>query len=333
MFAFAGAIECSGFVHFRRSSRVGFLAQVQIYCFLMSYAASLIGEVWLLLRRQSTLARIVIVAFTSAGFLAHTAYLFTRSRTAGMPPLLSSQQDWLLVLAWIGGLLYLVLLLTHRQLAHGLFMLPAILLLVIVAIFVSREAIGLQDPLAVRRLVMFHAASLVLGIATVLGAAISALMYLLHHQRLRTRNQWLQKLALPSLENLTAANRWMVVFSIPCLTIGLVTGFVLILWPNGSDAARSIKWSDPTIVTTVIIWLAMVALLFRVLSNSYQTGKAVAQLSLLSGGFLLITVFGLMILSGSGSLTSFHSGSPASESNDGGNTPTDIKSGDAEVSQ
>ena len=215
------------------------------------------------------------------------------------------------MLAWIGALLYLVLLLTHRQLAHGIFMLPAILLLVIVAIFVSREAIGLQDPLAVRRLVMFHAASLVLGIAAVLGAAISALMYLLHYQRLRTRNQWLQKLALPSLENLTAANRWMVVFSIPCLTIGLVTGFVLIYWPNGADAALRIKWSDPTIVTTVIIWVAMVAVLIRVLSSSHQTGKAVAQLSLLSGGFLLTTVLGLMILSGSGSLTSFHSGSPA----------------------
>ena len=57
---------------------MGFLAQVQIYCFLMSYAASLVGEVWLLLRRQSTLARVVIIAFTAAGFLAHTAYLVTQ---------------------------------------------------------------------------------------------------------------------------------------------------------------------------------------------------------------------------------------------------------------
>ncbi len=312
---------------------MGFFAKIHIYCFLLSYLTALIGEVCLLLRRQSTLARAVIIAFTAAGFLAHTAYLVTRSQTAGMPPLLSSQQDWLLVLAWIGGLLYLVLLITHRQLAHGLFMLPAILLLVIVAIFVSRQAIGLQDPLAVRRLVMFHAASLVLGIAAVLGAAISALMYLMHYQRLRTRNQWLQKLALPSLENLTSANRWMVVFSIPCLTIGLVTGFVLIFWPNGSDAARSIKLSDPQIVTTVAIWIAMVAVLIRVLSSSHQTGKAVAQLSLLSGGFLLTTVFGLMILSGSGSLTSFHSGAPAPEPTGSSNAPTNAKPGNDEVLQ
>lgn len=301
---------------------MSFLAQVQIYCFLMSYAASLIGEVWLLLRRQSTLARVVIIAFTAAGFLAHTAYLVTQSQAAGLPPLLSSQQDWLLVLAWIGGLLYLVLLLTHRQLAHGVFMLPAILLLVIVAVFVSSEATGHLDQLALRRMGMFHAASLVLGIAAVVGAAISGLMYLLHHHRLRSRTGWLQRLTLPSLENLTAVNRWMVVFSVPCLTIGLVTGFILIFWSRSTNAGNSISWTDPTIITTVVVWVAMIVLLIRVLAGSHQTGKSVAQLSLLSAGFLLTTVLGPMILSGSGNLSTFHSGSPVLKTGDSGAAPT-----------
>ena len=98
---------------------MSFLAQVQIYCFLMSYVVSLIGEAWIVLRRQSIPARMVVLTFTLAGFFAHTVYLVTRSRLAGLPPLLSSQQDWLLVLAWIGALLYLVLLVAHRELAHG----------------------------------------------------------------------------------------------------------------------------------------------------------------------------------------------------------------------
>lgn len=215
------------------------------------------------------------------------------------------------MLAWIGALLYLILLVTHRQLAHGLFMLPAILLLVIVAIFASRQATSHLDQLAIRRLAMFHAASLVLGIAAVAGAAMSGLMYLLHHQRLRTRSRWFQSLALPSLEILTKVNRWMVVFSIPCLTIGLVTGFVLKYWPRGPDSVDGIAWTDPTIPTTFVIWIAMIVVLVRVLTSPHQTGKAVAQLSLLSGGFLLTTVLALMILSGSGNLTSFHSGTPA----------------------
>lgn len=288
---------------------MGFLAQIQIYCFLMSYAVSMVCEVWLLLRRQSAVARLIILAFTVAGFFAHTVYLITRSQTAGLPPLLSSQQDWLLVLAWIGSLLYLTLLVTHRQLAHGLFMLPAILLLIVVAIFVSRHSTGHLDQLALRRLGMFHASSLVLGIAAVTGAAITGLMYLLHHQRLRSRSGWLRGLTLPSLEVLTSVNRWMVVFSVPCLTIGLVTGFILIFWSRVSDVENVIRWTDPTILTTVIVWVAMIVVLIRVLLNPNQTGKDVAQLSILSGGFLLITVLGPMILSGSGNLSSFHSGS------------------------
>ena len=289
----------------------------------MSYAVSLIGETWLVLRRQSSLARVVVFAFTLAGFLAHTAYLITRSQTAGLPPLLSSQQDWLLVLAWIGGLLYLVLLLTHRQWAHGVFMLPVILLLVIVAVFVSRQATGNLDQLALRRLGMFHAASLVLGIAAVVGAAISGLMYLLHHQRLRSRSGWLQRLALPSLENLTTVNRWTVVFSVPCLTIGLVTGFILIFWSRSANAGNSIRWSDPTIITTVIVWIAMIVVLVRVLVGSHQTGKSVAQLSLLSAGFLLTTVLGPMILSGSGNLSTFHSGSTVPKTGEVGSAPAE----------
>ena len=120
--------------------------QIQIYCFLFSYVVALVCEVALLHWKSAVVTRWILFGFSGAGFFAHTAYLITRSRVAGLPPLLSSQQDWLLVLAWIGSLLYLVLLMTHRQLAHGLFMLPAILLLVVVAIFASRQATGQSGP-------------------------------------------------------------------------------------------------------------------------------------------------------------------------------------------
>lgn len=300
---------------------MGFLAQVHIYCFLLSYLVSLACEILLVFRRQITSARIVILVFSLAGFVAHTAFLITRSQKAGLPPLLTSQQDWLLVLAWLGSLLYIILMLTHRQMAHGLFMLPAILLLVIVAVFVSSEGSGNLEAVAMRRWGMFHAASLVLGIGAVAGAAISGLMYLLHHQQLRGHSKWLQKLPLPSLENLTAWNRWMVVFSVPCLTIGLLTGFLLISWSRGSKSSESISWWDPTIVTTVIAWLAMVLFLIRLLKGGHQTGKSVAQLSLLSGAFLIVSVLGPMLLAGSGNLNTFHGRprtTPAESKNDPG---------------
>ena len=285
---------------------MGFLAQVQISCFFFSYAVCLIVEFYQVLRRRTGVTRGVLLSMTMGGLVAHTAYLLTRSRQLGVNPLMTSGQDWLLVLAWIGAVLYLILLMTHGQLGHGLFMLPALLLLVTVAVFVRDDSAADLQQVAARRWGMLHAASLVFGMAAVLGVTISALMYLLHHQKLRSRATWFRRLQLPSLEQLTAVNRWMVVFSVPFLTVGLVTGFILFAWSGDSNSHVEIRWTDPTIVTTVVVWLAMVGLLVLMLVSRRQSGKAVAQMSLLSGGFLLMTFLGPMLLQESGAIRTFH---------------------------
>ena len=41
-----------------------------------------------------------MMGFAVAGLTAHTIYLVMRSQKSGLPPLLSSSQDWMLVLAW-----------------------------------------------------------------------------------------------------------------------------------------------------------------------------------------------------------------------------------------
>jgi hypothetical protein len=296
-------------LRFPQEACMAFLAQVQIYCFLFSYLTALAAELAQLLRKPAPSTRVIILGFTTAGFIAHTSFLLTRARDAGLPPLLTSQQDWLLVLAWLGSLLYLILLLTRQQLATGIFMLPAILLLVVAAEFASSQSAGSLRESALRRWGMFHAASLVLGVAAVAGAALSGLMYLLHHQRLRARSGWLQRLALPSLENLSTINRWMVVFSVPCLTIGLLTGFLLIALSRTIRQQAQFPWDDPAVITTILVWLSAIAVLVRVLRSDRQTGRAVAQLSFLSGAFLLLAILGPMLIAGRAGLNTIHGGS------------------------
>jgi hypothetical protein len=133
-------------------------------------------------------------------------------------------------------------------------------------------------------------------------------MYLLHHQRLRARSGWLQRLTLPSLENLSRINRWMVVFSVPCLTIGLLTGFLLIALSRNIRQQAHINWYDPAIITTVLVWLSASAILIRVLRSDRQTGRAVAQLSFLAGAFLLLAILGPMLLAGRAGLNTIHGG-------------------------
>jgi hypothetical protein len=270
---------------------VDFLSKVQISCFFFSYLVAFLVELYQVLRQRTILSRLTVRGMTAAGVIAHTAYLLTRSRELGGNPLMTSGQDWLLVLAWMGAVLYLVLLVAHSEFGHGLFMVPTLLLLVTVAVFVRDDSAANLQQLSARRWGMLHAASLVFGMAAVFGVTISALMYLLHYQKLRSRASWLRRLQLPSLEQLTSVNRWMVIASVPFLTIGLI------------------KWTDPTIITTMVVWLAMVGLLIHLAVSRHQSGKAVAQMSLLSGGFLLMTFFGPMLLQGSGKIRTFHGGS------------------------
>ncbi|MCA9063370.1 MAG: cytochrome c biogenesis protein CcsA [Planctomycetaceae bacterium] len=298
---------------------MGVLSKVQISCFIFSYVAALICEVTLVLRNRrgvagSFILRTAMLCLTLAGLIAHTAYLINRSLTVGLPPLLTSGQDWLLVLAWAGVAGFLILTLSSPRIAHGVFMLPAVLALSVTAVLSSDSVTGDLHALALRRWGMLHAASLVIGVGCVLASNISALMYLLHYQKLRGKSSWLYRLQFPSLEQLTRVTRGCVIAAVAMLTIGLATGFILFFLAQDAQGHRLILWSDPTIVTTLMFWAVMVVMVVRLLTGRHQSGKAVAQLAALGGAFLLLTILGPMILASGGGLKTFHgSASPTDE--------------------
>jgi len=281
-----------------RDRFLGFLSQVHLFCFLLSYLAAFVGELFQVLRGRSKAVRAGQLVFTAAGLVAHTAYLVARSRQSGLPPLVGSSHDWLLVLAWLGGVLYLAIAVTHPKTAQGLFLLPAVLGLIVMANFVEAASGVKVQEIATRRWGMLHASTLVLGIAAVAAATMSALMYLLQHKGLRRPKSRLHRLRLPSLERLTVVNRWLVVGSVPMLTAGLFTGFVLATMVKKNDMASAFRWSDPVVVGTLIVWCLMVAVLAWMLIQKDQTGRSVARLTVVAGGFLLLTIFGLTLLSG-----------------------------------
>ena len=78
------------------------------------------------------------------------------------------------------------------------------------------------------------------------------------------------------------------------LTVGLVTGFVLSIQSSG----QPFQWTDPIVAGTVIVWGLMVTTFVWQIRHPDESGRKVARLTLLAGGFLLLTVFGLMLLSG-----------------------------------
>ncbi|MFM9960334.1 MAG: cytochrome c biogenesis protein CcsA [Planctomycetaceae bacterium] len=285
---------------------IEFFAKVSVFCFLASYVVALGLDAARLLKRLPV-ARWIGLAFGLAGFAAQTGYLLIRGRQELLPPLLSSAHDWLLVLAWIVVLLYLFLTAVDRELAVGLFLLPVVLLFVVSSYFVSKQPNSLID--SNRGLVMLHASLLVVGIAGVVGGVLLSLMYVVQHRRLKHHHASQPGVMLPSLARLARWNWWAVIISVPLLTLGLGSGVALGL--KSQEAGATLSFSDPIVLGHGVVWVAMMSLFVWLLTTRRSTGKQVAALTLWAGGFLLVILVGLQVLS----LTTFHSGAKTSQSN------------------
>ena len=269
--------------------------KVSLACFFSSYLVALGFEAAQLLKKHAA-SHWLGLLFAGAGLIAQTIYLVVRSRTAGMPPLLSSTHDWLLVLAWLLVLLYLFVELVDRNVSLGIFTLPAVLILVAVSRFVSdtpNPALG-----RLRGLGMFHAVVLVLGMAGVFIGFVMSMMYLVQHRRLKHKRGEPDGLHLLSLETLSRVNWWAVILSAPLLTIGMGTGVWLTFLSAGTETPVDLgRWQ---FVVSGIVWLGISALFVWLLAVRRASGKVVAWRTMWACGFLIATLMLLQIFSGSG---------------------------------
>lgn len=263
---------------------------VSITCFFASYLIALGLELSQFLR-TSRVNRWVAIGFTGAGLLAHTIYLVHRSRVSGLPPLVGSMHDWMLVLAWVAAATYLTLELRNTRLGLGVFLLPLVLLLVGSATRASAvKVIVRDDRYAIK---MLHASLLVFGIAGVAIGFLLSLMYLVQHNRLKHKMPDPDSLQLFSLERISRMNRWAVSGSVPLLTIGMAAG-VWLAWQSRSSATP-INLAAPGFVVMGVLWLAMICLFGWLFSRRESSGKMVAWRTLWACGFLIVTMICLEV--------------------------------------
>ncbi|MBL8851120.1 MAG: hypothetical protein JNG89_15680 [Planctomycetaceae bacterium] len=268
---------------------------VTIACFFMSYMVALGFEAAQLLKQHSA-SHWLALAMAVAGMVAQSIYLVVRSRTAGVPPLLSSTHDWLLVFALLIVVLYVFVELLERRVALGLFVMPIVLVLVALSRYVSAA----PNPDLVRApwrgLGMFHASMLVLGMLGVLTSFLMSMMYLLQHRRLKTKRGATEGLHLLSLALLNRINWWGIVLSVPLLTLGMATGVWLSFLSASTEAPVSLqRWQ---FIVSGIVWLTMGMLFVWVVMGRAHSGRLVAWRTLWSCGFLLVTLLLLQLASG-----------------------------------
>ena len=267
---------------------------VSLFCFLASYTLAF-GLEWVRLLRAGRFLRVLAPMAATAGLVAHTWFLWSRSAEVNLPPLLSSSRDWFLVLAWMAILFYLVLTSVDDELPIGIFLLPLVLILIGSAYFVSTEPNPMVSLDASRRgWVMLHATLLVFGIAGVIVGFVLSMMYLVQHRRLKHKQTGQSGMLLPSLERLSRLNWWAVVLTVPLLTLGMLTGVVLGLY--GQEGTAAISFRDPVILVNGVVWLIAVVLFVWLLQSGRHLGKRVAWRTVWAFGLLLVTILSLQML-------------------------------------
>ncbi|MFO1021267.1 MAG: cytochrome c biogenesis protein CcsA [Planctomycetales bacterium] len=281
--------------------------KIQVFCFLASYSVAFVLELYRF-RGKNQVSRLIALAFSLAGLVAHTLYLLARSRQLHLPPLLSSPHDWLLVLSWLAVISYITLTLCDRDLPIGVFLLPIVLACIGASYFVQTQ-ISKPQLDALRGWKMLHASLLVLGMLGVIVGLVLSLMYLFQQNRLKHRRLLTPGMAMPNLERLARLNRAAILISVPLLTFGFATGIGLILFLRGEREAS--YWTDPLVLGSAVMWVVMVALFTRLLTTNRGQGRQVALLTLWSCGFLLVTLLGLQIVSGRVGSKTWHAGDPS----------------------
>ncbi len=256
------------------------LDRVTIVCFLASYTTAL-GLELLYQFRPREVVRWLALAFGAAGLTAQTIFLAVQR-----PPLIW-QYGWMLFLAWILAIFYLIGSLHHRRLSWGLFTLPLVLGLVGLG-----AAFGPADPRGENLLPIrdawgaIHAGLLLLAAVGLCVGFLASLMYLVQAHRLRAKTLPGQGLRLWNLERLEAMNRRAIVLAFPLLTAGMVLGIVLMLQDHLPG------WTDPRLLASSVLWLTFAVLLY--LRYGYHLrGRQVALLTIVTFALLV----GCLVLS------------------------------------
>src|ERR1051326_4954822 len=258
-----------------------YMQRITLFCFGASYAVSLALELWHLIRPRPVY-RYVAFGFGCAGLLARTLFLFAQRLT------LASPQGTVLFVAWILAVFYLYGTLHHRRVAWGVFVLPVVTLLVVLAWLgadsAAERATDTENSTGEFAWRLLHTGLLILAAVGGCVAFFASIMYLIHAYQLKRKLPASKGFQLLSLERLELMNRRAVNLAFPLLTAGLLIGLFMKL-----DAPNALPWGDPRVLASFALWLVFAVLAYFPL-GLHVRGRNRALLTIFAFGLLLVTM-------------------------------------------
>jgi HemX protein len=234
----------------------------------------------------STLTHPLNYATMLIAFALHTTFLYLRGQTVHRCPLTNPLETTVFI-TWAAVLFYLLIGPSYRVSFLGAFTAPLVFAICLVAL------LGLNDsprrvPLSRSPWVDFHAAIAILAYGAFALAFVTGAMYLLQERQLKTRQLSASFLLLPPIEQLDVINFRLIILGFAMLTAGMVGGMI---------SYRIVgHWTVPKIVWASSVWLFYAALLAARQFWSLR-GRKVVRLSMIAFAFVLVTFWGLGLVS------------------------------------
>jgi ABC-type transport system involved in cytochrome c biogenesis permease subunit len=270
---------------------MAFIEGVTIFCIAASYAVALALEIVHTLWPR-TVQRLLGTAFGAAGLLAHSLVLLHYFFLAEPPLSLASPVGSLLFLSWILAVFYLYGSIHHRRLAWGVFILPLVLGLVVLAGVLgspdgsnSRPASDTSEADWSLDWGLVHGSLLLLAGVGVCVGFVASIMYLVKAHRLQAKTAPHGGIRLLSLERLEEMNRRAILWAFPLLTAGLLVGIARLLQRGEGIAA----WGNLRILGTLLLWVVFVILLY-LRYGAHLRGRRVAWWTIVAFALLLFTL-------------------------------------------
>ncbi len=185
---------------------------------------------------------------------------------------------------------FFFLYLRDRITSLGLFMLPFVFVLTLISAFRPVRPFDLSafrgGWLAV------HISSAILGYTALFLTFVAAVMYLMQERELKSKTPRAFYYRLPSLELCDELYYRSLLFGLPLLTLGILTGFI---W-----ASRTWKgpWEfDPKILASLLSWLIYLVLFSTRVSGAWR-GRRAAYVAIFGFATIMATFLGVSLLSG-----------------------------------
>jgi len=223
---------------------------------------------------------------TGAGFVMHTISIGLRSTATDGTELTGA--NVLVLMAWALVLVYFILEHAMKVKVYGTLLVPAALIVLLVAQVMGVSRGVLADLPADQAILLdnwrvgIHVFLIAFANAGFAVSAAGSLLYLVLERQLKARKTSKLLNRLPSLTQTDGVARRSVVWAFPVYTAGLLLG---ILRAMETDVA--LWWADPRVILAGLVWMLFIGYQFLRWRKGWA-GRPAAYLSLVGFAFVAV---------------------------------------------